>query len=194
MRSERIIKPSFFTHEKTRKLGSGKQILLLGMLAHCDSEGLVKLDDSLLISTFFPKDPEITNDSIVKFTNELADDNLIFIYEWDGKDYAWIIWFRTEFDWRNPISQKIDSNKPIYPAPKITERGLSNAIVIRDQYKCQKCRSFIEIYDFEKDSRPYVRVKGNAYPSQHITICSSCARQEPANGKDIIDHYANDNL
>ncbi len=169
----RIIKPSFWSHSKTGNLPDKAKLLLMGVMNYADDEGIVEIAPHQLKSVIFPYDAEISPGDIEGHFQALSDAGLVLIYERNRQKYAWIIWFRAETDLDNPLSQRIEKPKPPrYPTPRTDNQKFTEAVMLRDHYRCHKCKSF---YDLADDPPPEVKdVAGKRYPSDYISLCGAC--------------------
>lgn len=132
MARSRMIKPEFWTDEKSGMLESFEKCLFLGMLNFADDEGLIKANPMYLKASIFPYDSKITPEKIGKALEKLQDLGMIFLYTKNNQHFAWIIKFR--------VHQRVDKpQKPKNPAPTLRDAKYHKAIFTRDSFRSHKC-------------------------------------------------------
>ena len=136
MARNRMVKPEFWTDEKTGMLSSNEKCLFLGMLNYADDEGLIIANEDYLKAMIFPYDYGVKSDDIKNMIDNLTNNkNLLFLYSVNYQNYAWIINFRKH--------QRIDKpQKPKYPAPSNQNNIYKLSIHRRDNFICHICGEF----------------------------------------------------
>ncbi len=172
----RIVKPEFWTDEKSGMLDPFKKCLFLGMLNYADDEGLIKANPLYLKASIFPYDLSVTPKKISKALDCFEKDDLLFLYKKNNQQFAWIIKFK--------IHQRVDKpQKPKNPPPSIQNNDYQIAIFKRDGFVCHICGEYTDISESVNDSGsrfPSIdhlspKSKGGSdYPSNLKTACISC--------------------
>lgn len=110
----RIIKESIRESYSVNALSDNAEILFYRLITYADDYGLFKADPLLINSILFPL-KKYKKDSIIKWINEIAKQDIIFFYIGsDGKPYG-------KFSsWES--HQNIRNHKPKYPFPKDCEK------------------------------------------------------------------------
>jgi len=180
MPRSRMVKPEFWTDEKTGMLEPVEKCLLLGMLNYADDEGLIKANPLYLKSVIFPYDSKIKTDKIKNTLRKLSELGLIFLYTKNNQSFAWIIKFR--------VHQRIDKpQKPQNPCPSIQNNKYHEAIFKRDSFICYLCGEYTDIQ--EKPDGPNSKFpsvdhilpkskEGSDYPTNLKTACISCNKNK----------------
>ncbi len=180
MPRNRMIKPEFWSDEKTGLLKPVEKCLFISMWNFADDEGLIKANPLYLQSVSFPYDKTIKTKTISDCLEKLKSEDLVFLYSKNHQSYAWIIKFR--------IHQRIDKpQKPQNPAPSIQNNDYHKAIFQRDGFICHICGEYTDIMqDLNKvgshfPSIDHVKPKkngGSDYPSNLKTACISCNKSK----------------
>ena len=193
MARSRMIKPEFWTDEKSGMLSAAEKCLFLGMLNFSDDEGLIKANPLYLKASIFPYDQDITPEFIKNALGKLQDLELIFLYTKNNQHFAWIIKFR--------IHQRVDKpQKPQNPSPRIDDR-FRLAIFKRDGFVCHVCGRYTDLdacdvspprvtHDHNYPSVDHVIPKskgGTDYPSNLKCACISCNKGKKDKTDDLVD-------
>lgn len=180
MARSRMIKPEFWTDEKSGMLNAFEKCLFIGMWNYADDEGLIKANPLYLKASVFPYDSEISVDDIQKALEKFQELDLVFLYIKNTQHFAWIIKFR--------VHQRIDKpQKPHNPPPKIDDR-FRLAVFKRDSFICHICGGFTDLdacditpprvtHEPNFPSIDHLKPKaqgGTNYPSNLKCACISC--------------------
>jgi 5-methylcytosine-specific restriction endonuclease McrA len=180
MARNRMIKPEFWTDEKSGMFTPFQKCLFLGMLNFSDDEGLIKANPIYLKASVFPYDYEIALDDVKNALALFQEQDMVFLYSHNHQDFAWIIKFK--------IHQRVDKpQKPQNPAPSIQNGKYKDAIYKRDNYICHICGEFVDLNDklnncgskFPSIDHVVPKSKGGSdYPSNLKTCCISCNKSK----------------
>jgi uncharacterized phage protein (TIGR02220 family) len=180
MARNRMIKPEFWTDEKTGMLDAFEKCLFIGMLNFADDEGIVKANPLYLQSSIFPYDAKTTAEKVSKALCRLQQQELIFLYNKNNQHFAWIIKFR--------VHQRVDKpQKPQNPPPSIQNSQYHMAIFRRDGYVCHLCGEYTDTMDdrnrpgtkFPSIDHALPKSKGGTdYPTNLKTCCLSCNKSK----------------
>lgn len=190
MPRNRMIKPEFWSDEKTGMLSFFDKCAFIGMWNFADDEGLIRANPMYLKASVFPYDSNITPQDIEDSLCRLSGLELIFQYQKNHQSYLWIIKFR--------VHQRIDKpQKPQNPAPSIQNNDYKNAIFKRDGFICHICGEFTDIscglnkVGSKFPSIDHVLAKSNGgsdYPTNLKTACISCNKSK--GGKMILGTFS----
>ena len=112
----RTIKPEFWSAGQVLECSVTARLLFIGLWNFCDDHGRHPLRPKQIKAQIFPAD-DITSESILGLLEELSENELIHVYDVDGKEYFEVT------GWHN---QRIDKRQdPKYPPP---EEGHSTTI------------------------------------------------------------------
>jgi 5-methylcytosine-specific restriction endonuclease McrA len=180
-----MIKPEFWSDEKTGMLSPFDKCLFIGIWNYSDDEGLIRANPMYLKASIFPYDADVSINEISESLKRLSDLELIFQYKQNNQQYLWVIKFR--------VHQRIDKpQKPQNPAPSIQNNSYKDSIFRRDGYICYLCGEFTDISDdlnkvgSKFPSIDHIKPKskgGSDYPTNLKTACISCNKSKQ--NKDI---------
>ena len=107
----RTVKPEFWTNAQIMECAPLTRLFFIGLWNFCDDEGRHTLSLKQLKAQIFPAD-EIDSETIRRMIDELSQNDLITIYECDGKEYLQVTgWHHQKIDRKN--SSKLPSpNSP----------------------------------------------------------------------------------
>ena len=122
----RTVKPEFWTSEQPTDCTRDARLLFVGLLNHCDANGVMPLNLRSIKMKVFPGDDDIYVDestvgrgmldykstSIRRLLVELANVDLIAFYTVDNQSYLWVTGFKTH--------QVLDREKAKHPFPEKT--------------------------------------------------------------------------
>ena len=176
MARNRVIKPEFWSDEKTGMLDCKSKCLFIGMLNHCDDEGLIKANPIYLKSRIFPYQGEMDEKEVEKLLLNLNKVGIIFLYKKNNQSFAWIIKFR--------VHQKLDHpGMAKNPPPDIKNKGYSDAIFRRDGHICHYCGEYVDTMAEKDDgdsNAPCIvylvdkKSGGKDYPNNLKCACNCC--------------------
>ena len=106
----RIIKESICTSDNLNNLSLEEEVFFYRLLVHCDDYGLMDARPAILRAKCFPlKVDKIKLSQIEKWLHSLVKNQLIALYEYDGRPYLKML------SWEE--HQQIRSRKAKYPLP-----------------------------------------------------------------------------
>ena len=105
----RIIKESICTSDNIDRLSNAAEIAFYRLIVNCDDYGRMDARPNLLVSRLFPLKRGISDETMSGILDELADADLILLYEVNGHPY---LLMKT---WKD--HQQIRNKKSKYPSP-----------------------------------------------------------------------------
>ena len=125
----RIIKESICTSDNIDRLSNAAEIAFYRLIVNCDDYGRMDARPNLLVSRLFPLKRGISDETMSGILDELADADLILLYEVNGHPY---LMMKT---WKD--HQQIRNKKSKYPSPNDGECADLQSIDI----KCNQLQS-----------------------------------------------------
>ncbi len=105
----RSIKPEFWSSEQIIECSPTARLLFIGLWNFCDDAGRHTYSPKSIMAQVFPGD-SFTTDDIRRMIDELSTNDLIRIYEFDGKQYLYVTGWSKH--------QRIDKpRQSVYPDP-----------------------------------------------------------------------------
>lgn len=128
MARKRMIDPSFWEDEKLGSCEPTNRLLFMGLISQSDDDGRLKGHPSLIRSSIFPYDPDITNEMVETWLEKLADPEhkLIIRYEVDNQKYILIKNFKKHQTINKPQKSKL-------PEP-LPEHYGTTTVMVHDDY------------------------------------------------------------
>jgi len=118
----RTIKPEFWTSEQIVECSRDARLLFIGLWNFCDDGGVHPASIKRIKMEIFPGD-DLTADDLQNLVDELVDNELVDVFESQGKTY----WHVASWD----KHQKID--RPSYKFPQFVERSTNDHRTIDDR-------------------------------------------------------------
>jgi hypothetical protein len=118
----RTIKPEFWTSEQIVECSRDARLLFIGLWNFCDDGGVHPASIKRIKMEIFPGD-DLTADDLQNLVDELVDNELVDVFESQGKTY----WHVASWD----KHQKID--RPSYKFPQFVERSTNDHRTIVDR-------------------------------------------------------------
>lgn len=117
----RTIKPEFWSSEQIVECSPTARLLFIGMWNFCDDGGVIPASVKAIKMQVFPGD-DFNTESIKSWLNELVNNNLLTVFESNGKQYYFVT------GWKH---QKID--KPSYKYPQYKQNSTTIRLPFDEQ-------------------------------------------------------------
>lgn len=158
----RIIKESICTSENIENLTPEEEIFFYRLLVTCDDYGRTDAREQILRAKCFPlKIDRISPSDITKWLHRLCEEDLVVLYEVDGKPYLQMSTWEKH--------QQIRAKKSKYPAP-----DSDNAILISNDINGNQMQGYVPV------------IQSNPIQSESKSLSESKEQQEIISDDDNI--------